>query len=259
MSAQYRPISPVLGAEVSGVDLREELDESLKASLREAWHRSALLLFRDQPGLSDEQIDRVASIFGEISDEGGYPKYISNVIPNLTPLGELLFHMDFSWSPSPLRGLLLYAYEVPPPGTGGETLFANAKLAFDTLPSALRARIEGHTIEHATANVRTDRPRVSSQFPIAFPHPVTGERVLYCSPRHFSAVLGLEAAEGKALCDDLAAHLYRPEHIYTHSWRPGDLAVWDNLKLQHARTAWDPKHRRHLRRIQIAAPVAAAV
>src|SRR5689334_6629321 len=105
----FRPLSPLFGVEVLGVDLREELDEPVKERLRKAWHEDGLLLFRDQE-LTDEQADRAAGIFGEI-DSGGqlnYIKYVSNVIPEgLSPKGELLFHMDMSFWEHPLRAIML--------------------------------------------------------------------------------------------------------------------------------------------------------
>src|SRR5690242_13138609 len=126
---RFRSLSPVLGVEVHGVNLREAIHEDVKQALREAWHRHALLLFRDA-GLSDEDLDRIAQMFGVVCydhvDDRGPLKYVSNVRPDgLVPDGEILFHMDHSFSHSPLRGIMLYAYETPPQGAGGETLFSN--------------------------------------------------------------------------------------------------------------------------------------
>ncbi len=96
-------------------------------------------------------------------------------------------------------------------------------------------------------------PRVASEHRLTFTHPATGEIVLYCSPRHFEHFIGMEAAEGEALCRELEAQIARPQISYRHEWEPRDFVVWDNIKLQHARTHFDASHRRHLRRIQIAA------
>ena len=130
MSMQLAPISPLFGVEVTGVDLRLEQSSQIKERLRDAWHKHGLLIFRGHD-LNDEQLDGVASIFGEISYEGyGHVKYVSNVMPKQhSPNGELAFHTDFSFVENPLRGLMLYAIEVPPPGAGGETMFAEASSA----------------------------------------------------------------------------------------------------------------------------------
>ncbi len=259
MPFSLRPVSDKFGVEVLGVDLRTDLDAATLDALRAAWHEHALLLFRGQE-LSDEQLDRVASIFGSISYEGEYPHYVSNVDPNgLVPAGELKFHMDFSWSDRPLRGLMLYGYEVPPPGAGGDTLFANVRLAYQLMPPELRARIAQLRIVHSTTAVEGGSygSYVStSVHPIAFPHPVTGETVLYCSPRHFAGIEGLDDDQAAELCAELATYIQRAEVMYRHVWQPLDLVVWDNIKLQHARTDFDPKYRRHLRRTQIAAAAA---
>ena len=255
---EFRPVGAKFGVEVIGVDLTNVPDQATKQLLRDAWYKHALLLFRGQ-ALDDAQLDRVAQIFGEISAEGDFSSYVSNVDPKgLVPAGELKFHMDFSWSDRPLRGLMLYGYEVPPEGAGGDTLFANVKLALENLPPALRQRIAGLNIVHSTEAVREEGYgyRSTSVHPIVFPHPITQEPVLYCSPRHFMHIEGLSDADSEALKDELASYIGWPDIVYRHQWRPHDLLVWDNIKLQHARTNFDSKYRRHLRRIQIAAPTA---
>lgn len=264
---EFRPISPVAGVEVIGVDLRDELPEATKKQLREAWHKNAILLFRGQQ-LDEEGQLRAARIFGEISDEGEYgeQQYVSNVDPaGLTPHGELAFHCDHSWSNSPLRGLMLYALEAPPEGAGGETMFADVKRAWELLPAEVRERIQDleivHTYPDQSKHVPIPGPDPRPGMPtathrIAYSHPVTGETLLFCSPRHFDRIVGWGSAEGKALAEELSRYINRPEVIYKHSWKVGDLVLWDNLRLQHARTNFDRKYRRHLRRTQIGEPAA---
>ena len=254
-SLEFQSISPSFGVQVRGLDLSDDLSASVKERLREMWLKHGLLLFRDQQ-LNDEQADGVAAIFGRISNYGDLPAYVSNVVPDaLNPNGELKFHHDICAHKEPLRGLMLYAYEAPPEGAGGETLFSNSKHAFELLPQPLRDRVRDLKVIHSTAvSDPNRRPRSSSLHPLAFPHPVTGEIVLFYSPRQFLWFVGLDPVESEALAEELGEYATRPEVVYTHVWRSGDLAVWDNLKLQHARTPFDPKYRRHLRRTQIAAP-----
>ena len=259
----FRPVSPLFGVEVLGVDLREEQDEEVKRRLRDTWHEKSLLLFRGQ-SLSEPEMDRAAAIFGEISLEGNYPKYVSNVetAGRLSVDHELLFHMDFSFATPPLRGLVLYGVEVPPPGNGGETLFADAGRAYQRLPPALRERVDKLTIVHSTRAVKDNtfsKIEKTSHHPIAFPHPVTGRTLLFCSPRHFYGVDGLSPEDGQALCDELAGYLSSAEIVHTHVWQPGDFVVWDNMQLQHARKKFNSQYHRHLRRIQIAEPAAVPV
>jgi taurine dioxygenase len=263
----FHPISPVAGVEVRGLDLRDDPPEAVKQQLRRAWHEHALLVFADQQLGEDDQ-RRVARIFGEISNDGEYgdQNYVSNVIPDgLTPHGDLAFHVDHSWSDRPLRGIMLYALEVPPEGAGGETLFANVRLAYELLPEDLRERIKDLQIVHAYPDQSKHVPipgpdprpgMPSATHPLAFRHPVTGETLLFCSPRHFDRIVGMSAQDGLALAQELTGYINRPECIYKHVWHPGELVVWDNLQLQHARTNFDRTYRRHLRRTQVGAPSA---
>ena len=262
---QLRPISPVAGVEVVGIDLRDELSDSMKQKLRDAWHEHAILLFRGQE-LDEEQQLKIAKVFGEISDEGEYGEqnYVSNVVADgLTPHGELAFHCDHSWSDEPLRGLMLYAIETPPAGAGGETRFADMKLVWEKLPPEMQTQFRKleivHTYPDQTKHVPIPGPdprpgAATSTHDLALTHPATGETILFCSPRHFDRIVGWNGADGIALAEDLARRIDQPDVTYSHGWKPGDLVLWDNIRLQHARTNFDRSYRRHLRRTQIGNP-----
>jgi taurine dioxygenase len=264
---EFRPVSTVAGVEVIGIDLRDEPSILTKQLLRQAWHKYAILLFRDQQLGEDDQL-RVGRIFGEISNEGEYGEqnYVSNVIPDgLTPHGELAFHCDHSWSDRPLRGLMLYALEVPPPGAGGETIFADMKRVWELLPSDVRERVRDleivHTYPDQSKHVPIPGPDPRPGMPtsthrLAFTHPVTGETLLFCSPRHFDRIVGWPHDKGIALAEELSGYIDRPEVVYKHTWKTGDLVIWDNIRLQHARTNFDRTYRRHLRRTQVGEPAA---
>jgi taurine dioxygenase len=255
---EIRALAAPFGAEVLGLDLREELPDSEKQRLRDAWAKYGVLVFH-QEDLSDDDLDRLALIFGEMSYEGiaektdtAHRQFISNVLAGheATGNGELLFHMGYSFAEHPLRCTMLYGCELPPPEAGGDTLFANAHLAYKALPPALRAKVDRLKIVHT----KPQDSNATWAHPIAFPHPVTGETVLFCSPRHFTGIVGLEQPEAQALCDELAGYISDPSHVYRHVWRVGDIVLWDNIKLQHARTDFDPKYRRHLKRRQMGSP-----
>ena len=247
------PVSPLFGVEVRGISLNDELSAEVKSELRDAWRRHALVVFRNQ-SVSNDQLERLASVFGTVWQNPDYSDYVSNVDKDgLVATGELRFHMDYSFSSHPLRGLGLYAIECPPEGAGGETLFSSAQLAYKLLPSDLQKRIAGRQVIHSTAAVGATitQPPHTPIHPLVLPHPETGETLLFCSRRHFLWIVGLDRRESDALCNELEAYFYRPEVIYEHRWRPGDFVVWDNLKLQHARRAFDTTNRRHLRRVMI--------
>ena len=257
------PLTDFMGALVTGIDVSDPIGEEVRRMLRDAWWRYGLLLLHEQH-LDEVQQAEFASIFGEVSNEGEYgaQNYVSNTIPTgIVPVGELAFHVDHSWSDDPLRGLMLYGIEVP--SVGGDTRFVDVKKAFELLSPAQRECVHSLSIVHSypdqTKHVPIPGPdprpgMPSSVHPMAFPHPVTGDTLLFCSPRHFDRIVGWSAQEGLALAQQMAAHMERPDIIYSHKWRAGDLIIWDNLRLQHARTDFDPNYRRHLRRTQIGKP-----
>lgn len=268
LDISIRPVSPVLGAECSGVDLRAEFNDDVKQRLRAAWHEYGLVLFRGQE-LDESNIQRAASIFGEISTRGAW-EY--DVVENVSStaanegfgLGPLAFHSDHSFEDEPLSGIMLYAVEVPPPNVGGETLFSSMKLAYQKMPASLRTRIDSLSVRHgipdktkaqtdlnAPVELVPDAPQ--SVHPLVMSHPATGEKFLFMSRRHVVCIEGLSLADSNALIADLLDYIQDPEIVYTHSWLPGDLVVWDNLSIQHARTGFDhTRYNRNLRRLQIA-------
>ena len=154
---------------------------------------------------------------------------------------------------------MLYAIEVPPPGSGGDTLFANAKLAYRSLPEELRSRLGGLKVRHQKdfiSRLSKDDPapaagnaELQATRPLALEHPVTRERLLYLCRRYNPSILSIPKDESDALVSDLLERLERPENVYRHVWQPGDVIVWDNITLLHARTDFDPKQARHLRRV----------
>jgi taurine dioxygenase len=257
------PLTDFMGALVTGIDVSDPIGEEVRRMLREAWWRYGLLLLQEQ-NIDEVKQAEFASIFGEVSNEGEYgaQNYVSNTIPNgIVPVGELAFHVDHSWSDDPLRGLMLYGIEVP--SVGGDTRFVDVKKAFDLLSPVQRELVQSLRIVHSypdqTKNLPIPGPdprpgMPSSEHQMALPHPVTGDALLFCSPRHFDHIVGWPAQEGLVLAQQMAAHMERPDIIYSHKWRAGDLIIWDNLRLQHARTDFDPKYRRHLRRTQIGKP-----
>jgi len=242
-----RPLGPALGAEVIGVDAGAPVDETLAAWLRDAYDEFHLLLFREQH-IDVAQQEQFVSTFGPPIDDladGQRTGHISNVMEDKAGSGPLPFHADYSFTPLPVQGIVLYAVDLPPQGTS--TWFANGALAAATLPDELRRRIAGRTATHAlgvfatgSEGARTrdhvlppDAPRHSH--PILRPHPRTGTPVLFVTDLHVERIDGMGPTESDAVIDALLAHLYRPEHLYEHRWQLHDLVVWDNEVLQHMR------------------------
>jgi taurine dioxygenase len=245
---EVRTLSPALGAEIVGVDAREPLDPVVAAQLQELYDEYHLLLFRDQHVTADQQ-ERFASTFGPPIDDmadGVRTGFISNVMEDRAGSGPLPFHADYSFTPLPVQGIVLYAVELPPQGTS--TWYANGALAAATLPDDLRRDVEGRTATHTLGTfgpgmegARTREHELSPhairhQHPILRTHPRTGETVLFITDLHVEHIDGLDAEASDRLIGALLEHLYQPAHVYEHRWTVDDFVVWDNETLQHMRT-----------------------
>jgi len=267
-----------LAAEVAGVDLRRIDDETFRV-IRRAWLEHQVLLLRDQR-LSDADLIAFSRRFGEldrapIQENGrrfvdGFPEIyvVSNVVEHGVAIGSLgsgeaIWHTDMSYLEEPPQASVLYALEVPP--RGGETGFCTMYGAWDSLPAALRHRVENLRLKHdGTYNsggyVRAgvapgDDPRTG---PGAFHrlvgvHPDTGRRFLYLGRRRNAYVEGLSIADSEALLDEIWSHATAAALTWSHSWRVGDLVVWDNRCTMHRRNAFDPGSRRIMHRTQVKA------
>jgi taurine dioxygenase len=259
---RLRELSPALGCEVSDFDAAAPPRPSELALLRRALSDHHLLFFR-APGLGDREHVRLASHFGPVYDEFGDGRgwhFVSNARRNaIIRTGPLLFHSDLAFTPVPTPGLSLYGIEVPE--DGAPTRFANAARALDALPAELRLRLGGlhglHLynlttqaggVRYRDAEVPAREPR--AKHPVLLHNPRSGRDVLYVSEMQTDRIVELDPAESEAILAQLFAELYAPENIYEHCWRPGDLLIWDNLALQHARRA--PENPRTLRRVTLA-------
>ncbi len=279
MSLIVKPLSPALGAEIAGVDLREELSTETVAAIVDAWHQYLVILFRKQ-SLSEEEQLRFARHFGVLQQRGRPPEARNEVSrlkhPEITMLvsnirengkligsladGEMHFHSDFCYVEKPAKGTFLYAVEIP--SQGGDTLFLNMYKAYETLPAALKARVEGRKAVNAYHYELPTREVNEAQLdfsanphyaqPIIRTHPDTGRKALYVNRLMTWTVEGMDKKEGSALLDQLFAHIEQDQFIYAHKWRVGDLILWDNRCTLHARTDFSDKERRMLRRNVVA-------
>jgi alpha-ketoglutarate-dependent taurine dioxygenase len=244
---KVRDIGPIFGSEVDGVDLSQPLDEDTARELRDLFDRRGVLLFRDVDVDLETQHRLCATLIGDdtpASAGESVERFISNVDPEgLAPFGRLMFHVDAMWVPEPFQVLSLYAADVAP--GSATTTFASAVHAWETLPDELRARIEGLHVRQIAGQVRSrggddlldpdfgdDHAAV---MPITRRHPRTGATVLYVSQQMTKDIVELGPEEGEELLQELFAHMYHPSVLVEHEWRTGDLVVFDNLALQHAR------------------------
>ena len=253
-----------------GLDLGREASAQERETLRSALRRWHLLLIRGESASERDQI-RFAETFGPVADEsidgGGGASYVSNTrADGFASTGELYFHSDLAFTPDPLKLISMCALELPAGGTS--TCFADAMRAAHTLPRALRERCRGLRARHLfdLVSQRQDlRYRLEdfpdaarAEHPLLLTHYETGEPILFVSQMQTDRILGLPDAEGESLLRALLAHLYRREHLYDHVWQLGDLAIWDNWALQHARPPFDASQPRTLRRVVAGATIVKA-
>jgi alpha-ketoglutarate-dependent taurine dioxygenase len=264
-----RALSPAIGAEIIGVDLRNAIDDALAARMLDVWHQHLVILLRGQELAEDDQV-RFAERFGPPAKihtkqfVRSHPAVmlISNIREDgkaigALPDGEMQFHTDQCHQEIPAKASMLYAIEVP--NVGGNTLFANAYLAYETLPADIKRRIDGHKALNAydydtAATIRkTEVPDGAPCYahPVVRTHPATGRKALYVNRLMTRRIEGLDPQESEELLTLLFDHQEEPQLIYEHVWRPGDILMWDNRCTLHARTDFSPGERRLLRRVTI--------
>ncbi|MFM8679322.1 MAG: TauD/TfdA dioxygenase family protein [Alphaproteobacteria bacterium] len=262
-----RPLSPALGVEVTGLDLSGPIAAETRAALLALYRRHHLLLLRDQHVDEAAQV-RFAGIVGPVSHRSPSMRerdsaLVSNVEPGgILGDGKLYFHHDNTFYEHPLRALCLHAIEIPP--SGGDTVFSNCAMVYDALPATLRARIAGlasyQMFDFAAAFDYNRRSRdedaspgaLRAIHPLVWTDPDTGRGVVFMSEHTTIRLEGLPPEDGEALVAELATWIADPKFGYRHRWRVGDLLLWDNIVLQHAREPFDPRARRTLRRVPIA-------
>jgi taurine dioxygenase len=267
---QVIPLAPALGAEIRGVDASRPLDDATFAGIRDAWHQHLVIVLRGQD-LDEEAQVRFAERFGALSPihtdhhspTNKAVMYIGNRkkdgrMVGALPLGEMQFHSDQCYKERPAAGTMLYGIEIP--AEGGNTLFANAYKAYEALPALVRQRIEGRKAVHVydygggvldRRNMVEPEAGVSFAHPVARTHPATGRKALYVNRLMTHHIEGLLREESEELLALMFETLERPEFIYEHRWRVGDLVLWDNRCTLHARRDFDPAESRWLRRVTI--------
>ncbi len=295
---QVVPSGAALGAEIRGIDFSQPVDHATRSRLVELWHEHLVLLFRGQE-LTPEQCLATASIFGEpqlganrkyyeragraIPHDLGIPKLW--VLCNLDDKGnptevndalgsqEVVWHTDNSYIAEPPAGSTLYSREIPDDNSG-KTSFSNQYLAFEQLPTELKAAIAGKSskqdasrnsagvLRPGVKNPQTPQDVPGPMHPLVRRHPGTGRPALYLGRRRVwpsQYIEGLSNDESEALLDKLWAHANGNALTWTHEWAIGDFLVWDNRCAMHRRDPVDPTQRRVMWRTQFQGePVVAA-
>ena len=264
-------LSGALGAEISGIDVARIGDTDF-ASIYDAFLEFGVIALRDQ-NLSPEAFVATAKRFGSLAEypfaEGldGHPE-ITVIIkePHQTSNFGGMWHTDTTYQPEPPKATLLYAVETP--AVGGDTLFADMRLAYEQLSPGMRELLgDLHAINSSTlhaASLRANHlksgsmtgkeaaPRaLEAKHPVVRTHPETQRKGLYVNPAHTSMFIGMTREESAPILDYLFRQQTRPELTCRLNWQPGTLAIWDNRSTQHCAINDYDDHRREMWRITI--------
>ena len=242
------PLTGALGAEITGITLADGLDTQKLAALRQAWHEHLVLVFRDQD-MQPADLVALARRFGELHIhpfvEGlpGQHEVVQIVKEaNETNAWGEGWHSDVSYEDRPSLGSVLYAKEIPP--FGGDTLFANMELAYQTLPEETKQRIAGLSATHSSGDASVYSEHYSGMkplngaarqaiHPVVRTHPETGRKILFVNYMFTRNIVGLGEQEGRTLLAELIDHSTRPEFTCRIRWAPGTVVMWDNRSVLH--------------------------
>jgi taurine dioxygenase len=251
-----RAIAP-FGVEIDA-DAVLNPSEAGQAELRRLFDEQGLIVVNGLPPLGMEEQKAICRLFGPVLDTPLENFIVSNVREDgYLGVQELLFHNDLPYLPMPYAGGSLHALDVSEGTTS--TRFASAARAWDGLLAALREQVAGLNALHLKQRV-FDRPNtladmepgdVCAVHAVVRRHDRTGRPYLFVNESMTGGIAGLPEAESDALLAELFAHLYAAGNVYEHRWRNGDLVIWDNLAVQHARgrVSTEP---RTLQRVSIA-------
>ena len=271
---EVQPVSGALGAEVSGVDPSQPLDEAVLAEIQSAWLEHLVLFFRDLD-LSPAQFKAFAKVFGDIEihpfirsrveDEPEIESLELAETPPLAPPTSVL-HIDLSSAEIPTKGTVLYAVDVPE--AGGDTIWVNCYAAFEGLSEPMQEFVMGlkglfpaldvaaldrlirggQTAMDVAARFKQE----PTEHPLVRTHPETGRKALFIDPLRMWCITNLDRDESRAISSFLNDHISKPEFQCRFHWRPGSLAVWDNRCTMHKRVDDVVEGRRLMHRVPLA-------
>lgn len=266
---EIKAIPDTFGVEVTGIDLRQPIDEATQKALHQAAADHIWMVIRDQK-LTPEQYSKAVTCFGEVMDLD-HPKYGFPGLPgikrhsnhNLDVSGVRLrdgehWHTDGTFRERPPKFTILYAVELP--SSGGDTKIMNMRGAYDSLPAAERAaldKLQTASVRQAASSryktsannaaIMAQGDQVAAIHPLVRAIPETGRKCLWFSASRVEYIIGMDPEASQALLQDLMDRLIRPEFIYSHAWRVGDMFLWDNRQSLHmAMFDYDPEEHRLL-------------
>ena len=253
MSIKVRDVTPTIGSEIAGIDLNQkgviaEHAEELQALLDER----QVIFFRDQNIDVDRHVE-LASVFGEPVGSSQFPhhpesEYVRVITGNGKKIGTDIWHTDQSWQKIPPAGACLCAIDVP--ATGGDTMWASMTAAFESLDSDFQTYLRTLTVIHYWENAdlikilmerdpsgalyrELRNSRSPMEHPLVMEHPRTKKPVIFANSLYSTAIKGLPPEHSRDLLGMLCRLPQVPERQVRFAWRPGSIAIWDNLATQH--------------------------
>lgn len=259
-----KPLTPAIGAELHGIDLRETLSDEAIAAVRQALLDWKVIFFRDQDIMRAQHI-AFARRFGDLEIHPATPKdqpdpEVLRIEHGPNSKGqENAWHSDVTWRATPSLGSILRSIEIPP--VGGDTLFSNMEAAYEGLSSEMKRIVSGMTAKHDIARVfarrlgkEADDLRAKypvQDHPVIRTHPETGRRSIYVNTAFTESINGLTRKESDWLLEHLYAQAANPEYQCRFRWTPNALAFWDNRACQHYAASDYFPQRRAMERVTI--------
>ncbi|MEL0106070.1 MAG: TauD/TfdA family dioxygenase [Rhodospirillaceae bacterium] len=274
MAIQINPLSDVLGAEVTGIDLRKPLDPETIDKIYKAFIENVVIVFRNQD-MDHKQFLAAAKNFGEpkprrdkqrLVDGSQLISYVTNELKHEDGRPKVygcFWHTDHSYQPEPPKATMLNPVTLPQ--TGGDTCFANTRSAYDALSETMKVEIKDLKAVHFFKDRRKPPSREEREQEAAgtadaitdgVAHPVTcthadhGGKAIYINPLRVKRFVGMAPEESVQMIDALARHATQDQFVYRHTWQPGDVIMWDNRQALHKATEdWDLTQKRVLHRV----------
>ena len=273
MTLTIEPLHKQFGAQITGIDLTQTIDEGLVLQLRQCLADHAVLVLPKQ-ALNPAQFQVFGQVFGELMPQQ-FKKYTLDDFPfigfnsthdlprkngKLQVRGEN-YHTDHSNELCPPRATSLVAVQIP--SVGGDTQFVDVRQAYDDLSQELKEKIKGLHSMHVLQSSRSPRSftklseeekaKIPSHLqPLVIEHPVSGRSALYLNTGRMEGIQGMPEEEGYALINQMYAHATQSKYEYRHRWQVGDLVIWDNRSVMHQANAdYDPEEYRYLYRLMV--------
>jgi len=273
------PLDHPLGARVTGIDFRETPSVLLAAQIREIIHAYQVVIFPNQTFNAKQQLSFTKALGPirkrQLPDDYVVPAssydtpgiaYVSNIRDKngkptgVIPDGEMWFHHDTCYTDKPDKFTMLFAIAIPE--IGGNTLWCNMYQAWETMPEKLKRTIRGKkalsVYDYATIEKPNldDLERIEKAWhPCVINHPQTGREALFVNRLMTCQLEGLDIEDSNAVLDPIFDHAEQKQFVYEHKWTVGDFIVWDNLATTHARTHFELRDNRRLRRSKVSGEI----